>query len=190
MSQPVNQTDAALLRQIRQGNHLAFAGLYDRYWGLLYRQAYNILHDDQQTQDLVQEVFCKVWANRANLDIKHPRAYLIIAVRNGVADYLKSSLLTRTDQAFLATEPSIDHVEEAMAYQETSQRLEALCKELPARSREVFYLSRFAHLSNEEIAQKLSMSKRTVEWHISESLKYLRVGLQVSGLLLLMLLRL
>ncbi|MDN5201678.1 RNA polymerase sigma-70 factor [Fulvivirgaceae bacterium BMA10] len=169
--------DLTLLEQIKKDNKIAFGELYNRYWEELVIFALKHLHDREAAKDIVQEVFCKVWGNRQKLEVSKLRAYLFRAVKNGVIDHVKASPLKTCDEYFLSNQRSINYVEEAINFNETSQKLKTLVEGLPSRSREVFYLSRYAHLSNDDIANKLSMSKSTVEWHISKALKRIRLSL-------------
>ncbi|MEM9856925.1 MAG: RNA polymerase sigma-70 factor [Bacteroidota bacterium] len=183
-------SDLELLELTKKGNEFAFSKLFDRYWKDLYRFGFDILHDDDQTKDAVQEVFCRIWINRTKLNVSNPKSYFIKAVKNRVLDQLKLNSFKEYDDQFLIDEPAVNHVEEAIEYRETNAHILSQLDQLPKKSKEIFFLSRYSNLSNQEIANRLSMSKRTVEWHISEALKRLRKSMQISYTLWLFLVNL
>jgi RNA polymerase sigma factor (sigma-70 family) len=96
------------------------------------------------------------------------------AVRFQVARQMRKGKLTQTHTEYIQQGQAANSTEEWMHVQELSLVIDNTLQKLPGRSRDVFYLSRFEHLSNPEIAQRLNLSTRTVEWHISEALKHLR----------------
>ncbi len=172
-SQNVEQ-DSHLIDQIRKGNRLAFNALYLRYWEGLYRFGYGILKDEDQTKDILQDIFFALWRNRESLEIKSCAAYLYKAVRYEVTRALRKGQLTAAHEEYLAALPSPHSSEAHLHLADLEDQVKETLQRLPQKSREVFYLSRFKELSNKEIAQLLRLSPRTVEWHISSALQYLR----------------
>ena len=168
------EQDSHLIIQIRQGNRLAFNALYLRYWEGLYRFGYGILGDEDLAKDILQDIFFALWRNRESLEIRSAAGYLYKAVRYEVARALRKGQLTAPHQEYLATLPSPGSSEDPLLLADLESQVKDTLEKLPKKSREVFYLSRFEDLSNKEIAQKLSLSQRTVEWHISSALQYLR----------------
>lgn len=177
------EQDSHLLAQIRQGNRLAFNALYQRHWEGLYRFAFGILRDKDQAKDILQDIFFAVWRNRESLEIKSIAAYLYKAVRYEVTRALRNGKLTAAHEDYLASLPSSDSTEGSLNLADLEEQVKETLAKMPRKSREVFYLSRFEDLSNKEIAQKLSLSQRTVEWHISSALQHLRNHLATLSLL-------
>lgn len=168
------EQDSSLIDQIKKGNRLAFNALYLRYWEGLYRFAYGILGDEDQAKDILQDIFFAIWRNRESLEIRSAAAYLYRAVRNEVMRALRNGQLTAAHEEYLAALPSPDTSEAHLDVADLEDQVKETLEKLPRKSREVFYLSRFKELSNKEIAQQLSLSPRTVEWHISSALQCLR----------------
>ena len=169
--------DTQLLKQVKKGNGIAFGDLYQRYWEDMFQFGYEIIHDKDATKDIVQDVFCRLWSNRRHLDISNLRAYLLQSVKHGVIKHVKANSLLDCDELLLSEEPATNQVEEIISFNEANQQIETMISELPTKTQEVFRLSRFTELSNQEIADKLSISKATVDWHIKQSLKQLRLSL-------------
>ena len=167
-------SDQQILEQVKMGNKIAFGELYNRYWEGLFNFGYDCLHDEEATKDVIQDVFLSIWKNREKTEITHIKAYLFQSVKYGVMKSIKAEGLKASDLDYLSDEPAANPVEETVYFNETQEKLLTLMKSLPKRSREVFYLSRFEHLTNAQIAKQLNMSKSTVEWHISQALKAFR----------------
>lgn len=168
------EQDSHLIDQIRKGNRLAFNALYLRYWEGLYRFGHGILKDEDQTKDILQDIFFALWRNRESLEIRSAAAYLYRSVRYEVTRALRKGQLTAAHEEYLAALPSPLTSEGHLHLADIEDQVKKTLQKLPQKSREVFYLSRFKELSNKEIAQQLSLSPRTVEWHISSALQCLR----------------
>lgn len=168
------EQDSHLIDQIKKGNRLAFNALYLRYWEGLYRFGYGILGDEGLVKDILQDIFFALWRNRESLEIRNAAGYLYRAVRYEVTHALRKGKLTAAHEEYLATLPSPHCSEAHLHLADLEGQVKETLEKLPKKSREVFYLSRFQELSNKEIAQKLSLSPRTVEWHISSALQSLR----------------
>lgn len=183
--------DEELLNLLQRDNRMAFNELYERYWEKLYRAAYNVLSDEHTAKDIVQEIFLTVWRKRNTLEVRHFAAYLFQAVRFQVATHLRRGKLVQAHHAQLLVTTFINSTEELMNFTELNGIVENVLNRLPEKCRDVFYLSRFEHLTNSEIAERLNLSQRTVEWHISNALKHLRHSMSdiVALLLILHLLR-
>lgn len=169
--------DEHLLELFRQGNTHAFEELYKRFWGVLYLQAYRILEQEQDAQDIVQEVFTTLWTKAAGISLSGSlAAYLYVATRNRVLNLLASK---RTYQGHLSSlkhfisgtdNTSLQYITE----KEITARIEREIHALPVKMREVFELSRKTALTHKEIAHKLQLSQETVKKQISNAIRTLR----------------
>jgi len=167
-------TSEQLVQHLVNDDRDAFNTLYNRHWENLFKTAHNVLRDEALAKDVVQDIFLDLWRRRHSLQIGTCQAYLAQAVRFQVARQLRKNKLTQTHEAYVQTGYTANTTEEWMRVQELSLMIEKTLQTLSGRSRDVFYMSRFEQLSNSEIAQRLNLSTRTVEWHISEALKHLR----------------
>ena len=93
--------------------------------------------------------------------------------------------MTESHEEYFAKVPPVNSVEEMMNFKELDQQVKKVVDSLPEKSKEVFYLSRYGHQSNKEIAEKLGISQRTVEWHISSALHSLRLFINKASILIL-----
>ena len=166
--------DLQLLALLKEGNRLAFNELYFRYWEKMYRSAFNVIRDEAAAKDIVQDIFLGLWRKRQIQDIENLSAYLFQSVKFQVAKCLKKGRFTQHHQDLVANISITNSTEDEINYQESNGRLNFILDQFPVKRREVFSLSRFEQLSNQEIAKKLNLSPRTVEWHISNALKQIR----------------
>jgi len=169
--------DEALLEQFRQGNTFAFEELYKRFWGVLYLQAYRLLAQEEDAQDIVQEVFTALWTKAASITLSGSlAAYLYAATRNRVLNMLASKRRYQTHLSSLkhflsgADNNSLQYLTE----KEIHTRMEREIRALPPKMREVFELSRKSALSHKEIAHQLQLSQETVKKQISNAIRTLR----------------
>ncbi|MDN5211009.1 RNA polymerase sigma-70 factor [Fulvivirgaceae bacterium BMA12] len=178
-------SDYRLLILLQEGNRLAFNQIYFRYWEKMYRSAFNVIQDQDEAKDIVQDIFFCLWRKRKTQKIENLSPYLFQAVKFQVAKHLKKGRITKQHEAQIALLNTHNSTEDEINYQELSRRLHTTLDQLPIKRREVFCLSRFEQLSNKEIAKKLNLSPRTVEWHISNALRQIRRGISVFMLILL-----
>lgn len=169
--------DIEVVSRLTSGDEAALSQIYYQYWDLLYKSAYRILGDHDQCADAVQEVFVKLWNMREQLEIRVSlQAYLLASVRYEVFRHIRHSKVHEDIFTFAEqlSDPSrVDMVE----YKELNVEILAAIDQLPDRCREVFKLSRVDYLSHKEIAARLSISTKTVEYHIANGLRFLRTKL-------------
>ena len=179
---PRTLSDHELWNAILQGGHSAFSILFDRYWASVYTTVYSYVKDETISKEITHDIFLNIWLKREQLQILSFSAYLRAAGRYHVYKYIKQAKaipVTYSD----ALEESADLVchnqgDENMGYLELKHNIDEHLMELPKRCREVFILSRQQHLTNDQIAGKLGISKRTVENQLTHALHRLRVMLK------------
>ncbi|TDS14976.1 RNA polymerase sigma factor [Sphingobacterium paludis] len=173
-------SDEVLMDLIRHDDQQAFAMLYQRYSGALYAHAYNFIHDREESKDVLQKVFAKIWDIRNQLPLHiNISAYLYQTVkhvlinhiaRSKVADRYVESLSSFANSYVADTDHSI---REKQLQQIIAQEI----AQLPPKMRTIFELSRTAYLTHRQIAEKLGISEKTVKNQISNALKLLRAKL-------------
>ena len=162
-----------------------FSEIYQQYWKELCAIAAKITRDKAAAQDIVQEVFLSFLKKEKSKRIDNIHAYLIQAVKYQCFNWFRDARianehLVRMDKALVenTTENQVD-----LAF--TNKAVEDIVKGMPSRCREVFELSRFQQLTNEQIAAKLNINQRTVENHITAALKILRLSFKSLVFILL-----
>jgi RNA polymerase sigma-70 factor (family 1) len=174
---PIN--DSELWLAVRGNDEQAFAALFDRYWSRLYKTALRYLKDREASEEAVHDVFLNIWNRRHELEIQSFPNFLLTAIRYQVYNRMRAAkspvVLTNND---METGELLDHNEgeRRIKNQELQHELGRYLEQLPKRCQEIFYMSRVSQLSNQEIAVRLGISKRTVENQITLALKHLRVN--------------
>lgn len=160
----------------------AFKLVFDEYYNPLCNFIYNILNDKSSVEDVVQEMFVKMWQSNESIDISESmKSYLFKSAKNKALEHIrasnsynkavKDSLLLR----FSEEEPS----EKAEVYIKM-ERISSLLRHLPSKCRNVFVMHKFNGLTYREIADKESISIKTVENHMLKAFKYLRENFKVN----------
>lgn len=189
--QSVHETSLLLL--IKQGDReSAFQELFYRYQDRVYSYAMKILHTKEVSEEVLQDVFVKVWNYRKQIDENKPFSPLLFKIaRNTILNALKLQK-THLQLSEETVGNLIFHLcpEDDLIWKQYVAILNQALSTLPERCREIFQKSRFEGLSYEEIAQEMGISKDTVRLQIIKSLKLLRKYLAIhpefdAGLLLL-----
>jgi RNA polymerase sigma-70 factor (family 1) len=176
----VSWTDAALVEALESDNWRAFAEIYERYWYRVFTLAYRKLKSRETAEELVQELFIALWHKRAQQPIIHLENYLLVAINHRVLTYIRAHRV-RTHYAAYCRKllPEATHeTEDTLAAADLSAAFLRGVELLPEKSREVFRLSRLEHQSVAEIAARLEVTPKAVEYHLTKSLKRLRMHLR------------
>lgn len=177
MSSPSIPSDAALLAQIKAGDQEAFSLLYRRYFAPLSRFAFRRLQDEGVTEELVMDVFFELWQQRETLDSEGNLAgWLHATLRNKALQEIRSRATREKHLGVFALRQDLGQTDrdaelDAKLLQE---RLELAISQLSPQCREAFKLSRYEHLSYKDIAERMGISVKTVEKHISKAIGLLR----------------
>lgn len=174
-----------LFDRIKSGDQKALETLFSIYFPRLNDFARNVVKDDVISQDVVQDVFVKVWEKRFEIETINLEAFLFKLVRNRCIDYIKylKVVNNRMQEIQLSSKYEelyrIDFVGDepyVLIEKELKQKIEKTIESLPDRCREVFILSRMNGLKNKEIAEKLGISIKNVERHLTRALQTFRAN--------------
>ncbi|KIC93455.1 RNA polymerase sigma-70 factor [Flavihumibacter solisilvae] len=173
---------------------LEFEAVFKTHFKNLHAYAFTMVKDESTAEEMVQNVFCKLWEKREKLDIRNSAtAYLYRAVYNECLNHLKHRKVKAAYVAYASTRPASDNNPASGKIQlnELESRLNAAINELPEQCRTIFQMSRFQELRYQEIADSLGLSIKTVENQMGKALRVLREKLvEYLPLLLLTLLNL
>lgn len=179
--------DEELLALIRKHDGSAFTEVYNRFNGLLYIYARKITNKGEEAEDIVQDIFIKLWDNRTSLKLKSSlSSYLYAAVRYKFFD-LVAHQKVRSDYAEIFQhylDLQENPVEEYINEKQLASLIEQEVAQLPKKMRQIFELSRQNGLSHKEIAVQLNLSEKTVKNQINNALKILRTKLGIVAFLM------
>ena len=170
------------LKELSKDQESSLEEIYNYYYPRLYDFSRSFLKLEQGIDDILQEVFIRIWQNRRKIkDPESFNSYIFIITRNLLLNELRSRLNHKSlkeEIRRLSIAKEYEGYEQAQ-YRDLKNRVEELIEELPQRQKEIFVLSRNEGLSHKEIAGRLQITTKTVEYHISLSIKFLKSRLSV-----------
>ena len=177
----LTNTDQELLQRLATGDRIAFDSIYTRHWHALYQSAYGIFRDTEVCMDIVQDVFVWLWEKRAQVHIETSlAAYLRAAVRFKTANYIRSGKVRRDffEEALRLAATAAPAPADEIEIRELKNIILHVTESLPDKCREIFYLSRNERLSNQQIADRLGISVKTVEGQMTIALRRIRTAVE------------
>lgn len=178
----VNRTydEERVLELLIGGSEYAFTLVFDHYRPQVYRSALKFLKSPELAEEVVQEVFLKVWHRRKELSrVKNFKAYLFVICRNLIFDNFKKLaeeiVASREFAHDIAYESSTEEIILEKQYEEL---LNQAVDQLPPQQKKVFCLAKIDGLSYEDIAGQLNLSRFTVKTHMAKALQSIRHRLQ------------
>lgn len=149
----------------------------DQYASLVYT-AFNILGDQSESEDVVQDLFVDLWRKEQTLDdVTSITAYLRKSTQYKCFDYLrKQKRIERNKSIVQQNAPRIHTIsaEDDYISNEKVQHINTVVNQLPEKGRAIFMMSRNDEMTYKEISETLQISLKTVEYHMSQNLKFLR----------------
>ncbi len=177
-------TNKLIFKEFRNGNQKAFRKLFELFWEPMFVKAKVVVKNEAVAQDIVQNIWLNLWQKREDLEIDNFEAYIFKAVNNGCFKHLRdnkfhASQIEVIESLQMATESSIENQHDL---EQIEVAIENILNRLSPRCQQIFRLSRLDETSNEEIAFRLGISKRSVENQVSIALKYIKKNLTMTRL--------
>ena len=178
MSNALSEKD--LLLQLSQDNVGAFKDIYDHYWHKMYLAALKKTQSNDVAEELVQEIFSKIWERRHNLNIENLETYLFTALKYAVISHIRTIIKSRQNENIdiYADTFTTNNDENPQSTWDLQTALDSALRFLPDKTRLIFEMSRYDDMPHREIANQLDISEKAVEYHITQALKLLRVQLK------------
>jgi RNA polymerase sigma-70 factor (family 1) len=180
MNNKLTSSDKELLECIKKGDQLAFAELYRKYWYSLFLVAYRRLNYKQLAEELVQELFVNIWTKREVLQVDNVEHYLLRAIKFAVINQVHTQQVQDRYAEYQQASASQEsfYTEEVIAYHDLASAIENGLRTLPEKSRQVFQLNRLENWPVAKIANHLHLSEKAIGYHLTKSLKMMRVYLK------------
>lgn len=176
-------SDTELVAAVRSGCHDALTEIFKRHWKPLYFGAVQKLKSHELAEEVVQELFADLWEKRAHLfstEDVNLGAYLHRAVKNRVLNQMRKLVYDKKYwehcQKFLPTSES--NVEELAEFNELQEKLHGAIDELSDKTREIFVLNKLKGVPVTKISEQLNLSEKAVGYHLTKSVKELKVQLR------------
>ena len=172
--------DKVLLHRFLQGDEQAFIEVYDRYWHKLFLSSYRRTGNKAVAEEIVQNLFLKLWEKRGTLAIGQLENYLFSSIRNATIDFLNKQMVAgkylQHQKVYQSLEANT--TEEMVGLDNLEEEIEKGLQALSGKSEMVFRLHRMDHWPVEKIALHLDLSEKTVHYHLTRSMKFIRSYLQ------------
>jgi RNA polymerase sigma-70 factor, ECF subfamily len=179
-------SDATLVRRIKENDKFAFELIFNKFNRKLYYFTLGYVHSQAESEEIIQNVFVSLWENRDMLnDAFSIQNYLYKATVNHIYNYFKHQLVRRRyveNMILEGTDIDQETVQDILT-NDLGDMVNKIIGELPLRQRVIYRLSRVDGLSHSEIAQRLGLSIRSVENQIYRALKYIREKLNKESVL-------
>ena len=179
-----NLSEHDILLRLQSGDEYAFRILYERYSRLIYGNIMRFINDESVADDLLQDVFVKIWEHRASInpDLSFS-AYLFTCSRNMVLNFkrrLKLEIESAIHLAYDSTEfaESVDHI---IHKKEIQTLIENVISQLPLQRQRIFRMCKLDGKSYQEVAEELQISVSTVRDHIVKANKFVKEVLMYDG---------
>ncbi len=163
-------------------NEELFDVLYDLYYQKLYIFAYSYISSKEDAEEIIQDVFVKLWKNRNKLSsVSNITGYIYKVTRNSCLDFLRTKKNVLAIESNMLQQQNLlnlhalsDDPSSLIIEKELEAQIMMEISKLPEKCRTVFVKSRIEGLKHKEIAEDLEISTKTIENHISKALRLLK----------------
>jgi RNA polymerase sigma-70 factor (ECF subfamily) len=172
--------DSVIIRRIRQGDAAQFEKLFRSSYVSLVRYAKTILKDHDTSEEIVQDLFFRLWQDKKKIKIESSlNGYLFRSVHNNCLHWIEHNRVVEKHAQEMANKHSenMENPAEEIQYKELQSKIARILERLPERCGKIFCMNRFEGLKYAEIAEKLSVSVKTVEANMGRALKEFRNAL-------------
>jgi RNA polymerase sigma-70 factor (family 1) len=170
------EEDFNLLSAIKKRDKKSFETLYKRYYKQLFALACRYVDQAETAEEIVHDVFIAIWNKAELIDIKYSmKSYLFKAVVNTSLNFIKKEKMNAEKRStYLAVQETEVEEEELKREEALLESLEEALKLLPEKCKQVMYLSKFGKLKQQEIADQMEISVKTVKNHLTYGFQKLR----------------
>jgi RNA polymerase sigma-70 factor (family 1) len=170
-------SDDELAALLRAGDEPAFTQIYNQYWDKLYYIAYKLLRDTTAAEEIVQEVFFTLWKKRETLTIQCVNHYLGAMTRYAVYRYLSKEKQNKIMEGHVALKNISATFEIDVESKILFEIITELSNKLPEKCRLVFQYNKLQDQSLADVAEKLNISQKTAEAHLTKALRIIRTNM-------------
>jgi len=183
------ENDKQLVIQLKNNEVEAFDLLFRKYSEKLYSFSYSLLKNNEDSKEIIQEAFVRIWEKRKEIDSsKSFKSFLFTISYNLIIDQLRRKLKEREYRDFLARyfESEKFELNTNIDYDTIIEKVRNAVAELPEKRKQIYILSRELGFSHKEIAEKMNIAVKTVENQINLALKHIkhRLGKDIMAFLL------
>jgi RNA polymerase sigma-70 factor, ECF subfamily len=170
-------TDSEIIRRIKEGDIGQYESLFRSSYISLVRYARTLVKDQDTAEEIVQDLFFRLWQDKKKISIESSlNGYLFRSVHNKCLHYIehKKVVMRHAGEMMYSQADSPESPSDILHYKELQSKVARVLDKLPERCGKIFYMNRFEGLKYAEIAEKLSVSIKTVEANMGRALKEFR----------------
>lgn len=168
-----------LLLLLKEGDEKAFAIIYDHYWDKLYYVAFKKSKKQEVAEEVVQDVFLALWKKRSELKIDCLASYLAAMVRYSVYQHFaKEKAMRDRESRYSVDHLTVEHPGDKIENKLILEKILELSNKLPEKCRLVFQYNKLEDQSLKEVANRLNISQKTAEAHLTKALKVVRLNIR------------
>ena len=174
-----------IIRRLKKEDKSAVDELFGYYYPRLYHFSKSILKIENDIDDILQEVFVRIWLNRQKIgNAETFNSYIFTITKHEILNLIRAKLREQTfkDQLFLRSVAEEYHTANSLEFGEIKAGIDKIVASLPDKRQQVFNLSRTEGLSNREIARQLNISEKTVEDHITHAIRHIKISIKDMGI--------
>ena len=168
------QEEKELLIRLIESDSEAFEKIYYSYVERVYYFAFRYIKNAEDTEEIVQEVFTRIWESRRNINVEMSfSGYILTTTKNTIFNEHRKKVNHQAYCSYVITylQKNMQNVEDEIIYNDLMDLLHRTIAELPPKRQEIFKLSRFQGLPYKEISERLSISEKTIETHMRLALR-------------------
>lgn len=183
-----NKTEE-LIGRLKNNDKSALDEIFNYYYPRLYNFSKKILKIEVDIDDILQDVFLKIWLHRSKINNPETfNSFIFTVTKNALLNLIRSNAKNQAfKEEFSKRIISSEYVtQNQIEFNEIKTAIDKIVAKLPEKRQKVFLLSRNDGLSNKEIAQKLNISEKTIEDHITHSIRFLKKSLSEIGIISLL----
>lgn len=184
-----NDNLKTIVKRLAGDDKKALDELYNYYYPRLYAFAKKFLKVEDDINDILQDVFVKLWENRKNIkNVETFNAWIFTITKNTVISYFREKIkLTEFESRVREMATSEGYLTDTTAeYEDIKEKVGQLIEQLPEKRKQIFKLSREQGLSNKEIATEMGISVKTVEDHMMHAIRFLKNNLKTLDIITLL----
>lgn len=167
-----------IVERLKSGDEAVFALIYNRYWDKLYVAALARLNDEFQAEEVVQQVFVRLWNKKSGIQIQDLSAYLAAMTRYAVYEHLaRESKLKKREKIWSLNAPETYSTVAEIENKFLLTFIRELSNELPEKCRMVFVYNKLEDQSLADVAARMNISRKTAEAHLTKALRFIRLKL-------------
>ncbi|MDR3653422.1 MAG: RNA polymerase sigma-70 factor [Paludibacter sp.] len=169
------------IKALSKGDQRAFEVLFLNYQPKLVNYLNGFIKNVELSRDMAQDIFLSVWNNKEKFsEIKSFKAYIFKLGKNAICNYYDHSLVNEKFVAEQLTNPSVpENPEELIFAHQLQSLIDLTVSQMPSRRKRIYIMSRIDGCSNNKIAEKLNINKRTVENHLTAALGDIRKAIKI-----------